>query len=153
LEQLLDYEKIKEKIKNAVEKHFKPEFINRLNAVVTFHPLEKEALLKVIELEINKLLPRLEKRHIYLELDKEAKEFLVEKGFHPEMGARPLRRTIEEYLEDPLADKLLCEPQVGRKLLATVKNGELVFEDKEVFDIPKPEKEFSKKEERKVQKA
>jgi len=143
----LDYDKIKEKIKSAVEKHFKPEFINRLNAVVTFHPLEREALLKVIELEIKKLLPRLEKRHIYLDLDKKAKEFLVEKGFQPEMGARPLRRTIEEYLEDPLAEKLLQEPQMGRRLLVTVENGELAFKDTEVFEVPKPKKEPKKEKE------
>ena len=132
-EGVLDYEHIKEKIQSAVKKHFKPEFLNRLNDVVIFQPLKKEGLLKVIEIELKKLLARLERREVYITLDDKAKEFLVDKGFQPEMGARPLRRTIEQYLEDPLAEILLMHPNEGRRCLVTVDGDHLVFNDQEVF--------------------
>lgn len=120
----LDYAHIKEKIETSVKKHFKPEFLNRLNDLVIFHPLNKEQLLNVINLELNKLQARLKKRDVYLELEESAKMFLVEKGFQPEMGARPLRRIIEQYLEDPLAEKLLSHPDEGRKCLVKVVTAE-----------------------------
>lgn len=129
----MDYAHIKEQIEKAVKKHFKPEFLNRLNDLVIFHPLNKEQLLKVIDLELNKLLKRVLNREIYLHLDDKAKEFLVDKGFQPEMGARPLRRTIEQYLEDPLAEKVLANPNEGRKCLVTVEGDHLVLIDEEVF--------------------
>jgi ATP-dependent Clp protease ATP-binding subunit ClpC len=132
-ESSLDYEHIKEKILTAVKKHFKPEFLNRLNDVVIFRPLQKDGLLKVIEIELKKLLARLERREVFITLDDKAKEFLVNKGFQPEMGARPLRRTIEQYLEDPLAEKLLMHPNEGRRSLVTAADDTLKFIDEEVF--------------------
>lgn len=131
----LDYNNIKEKIGKAVTKHFKPEFINRLNGMVIFHPLERHMLLNVINLELNKLLPRLTARQIFLDLDDAAKEFLVDKGFQPEMGARPLRRTIEQYLEDPLAEKLLTDPNKGRHCKVIVNGDHLEIKDIKVFEI------------------
>lgn len=129
----LDYDHIKEKIEGAVKKHFKPEFLNRLNDIVIFRPLNKEALLKVINIELKKVQARLNRREVYLVLDESAKAFLVEKGFQPEMGARPLRRTIEQYLEDPLAEKLLMHPDEGRKCLVKIEGDHLIFIDEEVF--------------------
>lgn len=129
----MDYDHIKEKILSAVKKHFKPEFLNRLNDIVIFRPLQKEGLLKVIDMELKKLLSRLESREVYISLDDKAKEFLVEKGFQPEMGARPLRRTIEQYLEDPLAERLLLNPNEGRRSVVTVVEGNLIFVDEEIF--------------------
>lgn len=129
----MDYEHIKEKILAAVKKTFKPEFLNRLNDVVIFKPLEREGLLQVISIELKKLLSRLLKRDIIIELDDKARNFLVDKGFQPEMGARPLRRTIEQYLEDPLAEKVLMHPNEGRRTLVTVENDNLVFIDKEII--------------------
>lgn len=143
----INYDVIKEKIESAVNKHFKPEFLNRLNALVIFHPLTKEGLLKVIDIEVKKLMPRLENRQVYLTLDEKAKEFLVEKGFKPEMGARPIRRTIEEYLEDPLAEKLLADPNHGRKCVVTVENDQIKIQDEEVFDIVKEQKPTRKRKE------
>lgn len=137
LEGSLDYAHIKEKIEAAVKKHFKPEFLNRLNDLVIFHPLNKEQLLRVITLEISKLQQRLNKKEVYLVLDDKAKEFLVDKGFQPEMGARPLRRTIEQYLEDPLAEKLLSHPNEGRKCLVTVEEDHLAIQDQEIIPIQK----------------
>lgn len=131
----LDYNHIKEKIEAEVKKRFKPEFLNRLNDVVIFHPLNKDNLLHVISLEITKLQKRLGRREVYMELDDAAKHFLVDKGFQPEMGARPLRRTIEQFLEDPLAEKILSQPDEGRKCRVTVRDGEIVFVDEEVFPL------------------
>lgn len=133
----LDYEHIKEKILAAVKKQFKPEFLNRLNDTIIFHPLNREELLQVIELEIKKMQERLNKREVYLTLDDAAKGFLVDKGFQPEMGARPLRRTIEQFLEDPLAEKLLMHPGEGRQCMVTLENNQLVFVDKDVFPLRK----------------
>lgn len=131
----LDYDRIKDKIESEVKKRFKPEFLNRLNDIVIFHPLNKESLLHVIELEIKKVQKRLQRREIFLTIDDTAKNFLVEKGFQPEMGARPLRRVIEQYLEDPLAEKMLTSPNEGRRCLVTVQNDNLAFIDQEVFSL------------------
>lgn len=133
IEGTMDYESIKDKIEKAVKKHFKPEFLNRINDMVIFHPLTRESLLKVIVIETEKVQKRLNRREIFIELDEKAKSFLVDKGFQPEMGARPLRRTIEQYLEDPLAEKLLLHPDEGRRCLITVEGDHLVFIDQEVF--------------------
>lgn len=135
----MDYENIKEKILTAVKKQFKPEFLNRLNDIVIFHPLDKQHLLQVITLEEAKVQARLKSREIYLTIDDAAKNFLVEKGFQPEMGARPLRRTIEQYLEDPLAEKLLMYPNEGRRCLVTVEGDKLVFVDQDVFPLKRTE--------------
>lgn len=138
----LDYAHIKEKIETSVKKHFKPEFLNRLNDTIIFHPLNKEHLMLVINLALATLYGRLKNRDVFLELDQKAKEFLVDKGFQPEMGARPLRRTIEQYLEDPLAEKLLSHPNEGRKCLVSVEGDHLVFTDQEVF--PRRKEKISK---------
>lgn len=131
----MDYERIKDKIEGEVKKRFKPEFLNRLNDIVIFHPLNKANLLFVIELEIVKLKKRLGKREVSIELDDLAKNFLVDKGFQPEMGARPLRRTIEQYLEDPLAEKILASPNEGRRCLITVQDNQIVILDQETFPM------------------
>lgn len=147
-EATLEYSVIKEKIEKEVKNKFKPEFLNRLNDILIFHPLSRENLLHVIELEITKVQKRLKNREIFIELDETAKLFLVEKGFQPEMGARPLRRTIEQYLEDPLAEVLLMHPTEGRKVLVTVKDDKLHFIDQEVFPLKvsvKPKKEKNNK--------
>ncbi len=133
-----DYDTIKEKIEEAVKKQFKPEFLNRVDDVVIFRPLSKEFLLEVMELEIQKVQKRLERKEIYILLDDKAKKHLVDQGFQPEMGARPLRRVIEQHLEDPLAEKLLRHPDEGRRCYVTVEDGKLVFKDKEVFSLAQP---------------
>ncbi|MGD2169149.1 MAG: ATP-dependent Clp protease ATP-binding subunit [Chlamydiota bacterium] len=127
----LDYNSIQEKIMGASKKHFKPEFLNRLDDLVIFKPLDKESLEKVIQLEFNKLKTRVEEKNIHITLDEKAASFLVDKGYQPEMGARPIRRVIEQYLEDPLAETLLRSPTQGKDFLITVVDGELRFIDQE----------------------
>ena len=102
-----DYDGMKEKILGDAKKAFKPEFLNRLDELVVFHMLEKEDLMTIVDLEIQKLVDRLEEKGITSELDDTAKEFLIEEGYDPAYGARPMRRAVERHLEDPLAEHLL----------------------------------------------
>lgn len=102
-----DFEGMKEKIMEAAKKQFKPEFLNRLDDVVVFHMLEKAALNVIVDLESTKLIERLKEKGITLKLDKTARELLMAKGYDPNYGARPMRRAVERYLEDPLAESLL----------------------------------------------
>ncbi|WP_367873764.1 ATP-dependent Clp protease ATP-binding subunit [Luteolibacter sp. Populi] len=102
-----DFEGMKEKIMEESKRYFKPEFLNRLDDLVVFHMLEKKDLDKIVDLEIDKLLKRLRDKDITLELDSTARDLLVKKGYDPSYGARPMRRAVERYLEDPLAEALL----------------------------------------------
>jgi ATP-dependent Clp protease ATP-binding subunit ClpC len=122
---------MQEKIDSAVKKAFKPEFLNRLDGIIIFKPLDKTHLLEVIDLEVAKVQKRLQRKKILIALDTKAKDFLVDKGFQPEMGARPLRRIIEQYLEDPLAEQLLMHPDKGGQWNVTCENDKLVFVDVE----------------------
>lgn len=144
-EGVMDYDIIKEKIEGAVKKHFKPEFINRLDDTVIFKPLDKHYLKMIIELEVKKVQQRLVKKHITITLDESAKDFLVDQGFQPEMGARPLRRVIEQHLEDPLAETVLMHPHEGRDCIVTVKDDKLFFKDEEVFPILRDKDEENEK--------
>jgi ATP-dependent Clp protease ATP-binding subunit ClpC len=130
-ENVIDYKVMQEKIEGAVKKHFKPEFINRLDGLVIFHTLDKIALRSVVDLEFNKLKNRLVKKNIFVTIDDAARDFLVEKGYLPEMGARPLRRVIEQFLEDPLSEKLLQYPNLEKKYLISAKDGKIVFIDQD----------------------
>lgn len=133
-----DFPTITRKIEEAVKKHFKPEFINRIDGLVTFRPLTKDALKHVVQLELTKLQNRLKEKHIQLNLSQDAVEFLVNKGFQPEMGARPIRRTIEEFIEDALAEKLLQSPslKMHKRFFEIKKNNEkLEFVETETKEI------------------
>ncbi|MEW6159471.1 MAG: ATP-dependent Clp protease ATP-binding subunit [Verrucomicrobiota bacterium] len=101
------YEKMRDKILDEAKKVFRPEFLNRLDDVIVFRSLTKPDLIQILELEIQKVVERLKGRNIQLVLDEKAKDFLVEKGYDPIYGARPMRRAVERYLEDPLAEEIL----------------------------------------------
>jgi len=102
-----DYEGMKVKILEQSKKVFKPEFLNRLDDLIVFHMLEKKDLVKIVDLEISKVIDRLKSREIAVKIDNKAKDFLIEDGYDPEYGARPMRRSVEKHLEDPLAEHLL----------------------------------------------
>lgn len=102
-----NYEKMKQLLNKEVEKHFRPEFLNRLDDMIVFHPLTRADLTHIVELELGKVFKRLTEHGIKLELTDAAKEFLIEKGYNTEFGARPLRRAIEHYIEDPMSENLL----------------------------------------------
>jgi ATP-dependent Clp protease ATP-binding subunit ClpC len=132
-EGMLDFKAMQEKIDSSVKKSFKPEFINRLDGVIIFRPLDRAHLFNVIELEVKKVKARLARKHIGIAIDDKAKEFLVSKGFQPEMGARPLRRVIEQYLEDPLAEKLLLNPGKASNWAVSADGDKLLFTPREVL--------------------
>jgi ATP-dependent Clp protease ATP-binding subunit ClpC len=102
-----DYERMRKSLMGEVEKFFRPEFINRLDDVVVFRPLLKEDLVTIIEFELSKVRKRLADKGMKMELDFAAKDFLIDKGYNPDFGARPLRRALGQYIEDPLAENLL----------------------------------------------
>jgi ATP-dependent Clp protease ATP-binding subunit ClpC len=101
------YERMRDKILDEAKKAFRPEFLNRLDDIIVFRSLNRPDLVSILDLEIEKVVERLKARKIQLNLDDKAKDFLVEKGFDPAYGARPMRRAVERYLEDPLAEELL----------------------------------------------
>ncbi|MBT8044122.1 MAG: ATP-dependent Clp protease ATP-binding subunit [Verrucomicrobiae bacterium] len=125
-----DFDGMKEKILEEAKKQFKPEFLNRLDDTVVFHMLEKKALNVIVDLESKKLSERLLDKGITLKLEKAAREFLMDKGYDPNYGARPMRRAVERYLEDPLAESLLrADIKEGDTVKVTRKKGaeELTF--------------------------
>ena len=102
------YEKMKEKLLEEARKLFKPEFLNRLDDLIVFRALNREDVTKIVEIEAAKVVKRIKaNREVHVDLTPEAKAFLVDKGFDPDSGARPLRRAIERFLEDPLAEEIL----------------------------------------------
>ncbi len=119
-----DMDKLKEKVLEEAKRIFKPEFLNRINDLVVFRPLDKNDLLKIVEIEAAKVTKRLAARNIQLEFSPESKTLLIEKGYDEKYGARPLRRAVEHYLEDPLAEALLRgEVKEGEPILV-VRNGD-----------------------------
>ena len=102
-----NYEKMKEMLKKEVERHFRPEFLNRLDDLIVFKALTREDLQSIVEFELKKVFGRLSEQGLQLDLSAEAKEFLIDEGYNPEFGARPLRRAIERHVEDPLSEDIL----------------------------------------------
>jgi ATP-dependent Clp protease ATP-binding subunit ClpC len=112
-----NYEKMKDMLHKEVERHFRPEFLNRVDDIIVFKPLSKENLQTIVEYELAKVFKRLTEHGLKLELTPGAKEFLIEKGYSPEFGARPLRRAIEHYIEDPLSEAVLRGEFKGKNLV------------------------------------
>ena len=102
-----NYEKMKELLHKEVEHHFRPEFLNRVDDTIVFQALTRENLQIIVDYELAKVFKRLIEHGLKLELTEGAKEFLIDKGYNPEFGARPLRRAIEHYIEDPLSESML----------------------------------------------
>ena len=122
------YERMRERILEEARRAFRPEFLNRLDDVIVFRPLTREELVGILELEVVKVMERLKGKNLNLVLDGPAKDFLVEKGYDPQYGARPMRRSVERFLEDPLAEEILKGKLVeGEPVQVTVADGKLVF--------------------------
>lgn len=125
------YEKMRERILDESKRTFRPEFLNRLDDVIVFRSFTREDLVQILSLEIEKVLQRLRHKNIKVELDDTAKEFLVEKGYNPDFGARPMRRAVERYLEDPLAEEILKGGLHENEPIVVTREGEkLVFHQK-----------------------
>jgi ATP-dependent Clp protease ATP-binding subunit ClpB len=106
-EENLDKETIRSQIDELLHNHFKPEFLNRIDDTIIFNSLSKEDMLKIIDIQLGKLIKRLDARKIHLTVEQAAKNFLIESGYNPSFGARPLKRAIQHFLEDELALRLL----------------------------------------------
>ncbi len=126
------YEQMREKIMDEARKTFRPEFLNRLDDVIVFRSLTKPDLIGILDLEINKVMARLMKnRNIALNFDEKAKDFLVSKGYDPQYGARPMRRAVERFLEDPIAEELLKgNLHDGEPVSVTTEGDKLAFNQK-----------------------
>ncbi|HTA36367.1 MAG TPA: AAA family ATPase, partial [Solirubrobacteraceae bacterium] len=105
----ITYDDMKGRIMGELKKVFRPEFLNRIDDVIVFHKLQKDEIKQIVELLLLRIRESMAERELQLELTGEAKDLLVEKGWDPAMGARPLRRAIQRYIEDPLADFVLRE--------------------------------------------
>jgi len=112
-----NYEKMKDILQKEVERQFRPEFLNRVDDTIVFQALTRENLQTIVDYELAKVFKRLIEHGLKLDMSERAKEFLIDKGFNPEFGARPLRRAIEHYIEDPLSEAVLAGKFSGKKLV------------------------------------
>ena len=135
VEENISYKDMKQMLLEEVKKKFKPEFVNRLDEIIVFKPLDKEDLIKIVDIELGYVNERLKEQGIEVKLSRQAKELFSEKGFDPVYGARPLKRAIQRYLEDPLAAKIISgnftkSTKKGSILSIKVgrKGDELIFE-------------------------
>jgi ATP-dependent Clp protease ATP-binding subunit ClpC len=101
------YEEMKKKIMGDLKKVFRPEFLNRIDEVIVFHKLSRDEIKEIVDLLVGRVKAQVSERELQLDLTEESKDLLVDKGWDPSMGARPLRRAIQRYIEDPLADEVL----------------------------------------------
>jgi ATP-dependent Clp protease ATP-binding subunit ClpC len=117
------YEKMKEMLQKEVERYFRPEFLNRLDDVIVFKALSRDDLVQIVDYELRKVRSRLKSEHnLELELTEDARQFLIDKGFNPDFGARPLRRAIEQHIEDPISEDILRGNYKGlAKIVVSVK--------------------------------
>jgi len=123
-------ESVMQKVNDSLREHFKPEFLNRIDEIIIFNNLDKEQIIKIVDIQLSILKERLQDKKIGLEVTTREKEFLAEKGYDPHYGARPLKRTIQRYIQDPLALQILEEVfKEGDKLEADLddKNEKIIF--------------------------
>ena len=125
------YEKARERVLEEAKRMFRPEFLNRLDDLIVFRTFTKPDLIQILSLEVEKVLERLRRRNLKLEMDDKARDLLVEKGYDPQYGARPMRRAVERFFEDPLAEEILKGVlHEGDLIQVTAENGKLVFTQK-----------------------
>ncbi len=140
------FSRMREELMKEVERHFRPEFLNRVDEIIVFRQLTREDLTQIIDIETAGLGARLQEKQITLQLSPEAKEHIITEGYNPEYGARPLRRAIQRILEDPLAEEVLRGgfPE-GTEVIVTMKDGHVHFEaaKRETPAPTEPEEEAS----------
>ncbi len=123
----LDYEGIKTTVMEVVGHHFRPEFINRVDETVVFHPLGEEHIKNIASIQITRLIKRLEEKDYQLVLQDSALEMIAQAGFDPVYGARPLKRAIQHYIENPLAQDILSGKFVTGKEISIVAENERII--------------------------
>lgn len=107
------YDAMKKRLSDELKRFFRPEFLNRLDNTIVFHPLTQQEILEIVDLELKKVMCRMQERNLCLEISQATKEFLAKEGYDPEYGARPLRRVIQQHIEDGLSEMLLKLGQAG----------------------------------------
>ncbi len=147
-DEAMTYERMKEKVNDALKEHFRPEFLNRIDETVVFHELSKPEVCQIVDLMIRRVRDQLKSQGIGLELTEAAKLLLAERGWDPGLGARPLRRAIQRFVEDPLSERLLWKQfRAGETVIVDAEvdpesaSGEqvIVFRSIEGFEPPQPE--------------
>jgi ATP-dependent Clp protease ATP-binding subunit ClpC len=137
-DEAVSYDKMKETVLGELKRVFNPELLNRLDEVIVFHQLSKDDLRKIVDLMLDRLQHQLSERKISLAVDQNAKDFLIDRGYDPTFGARPLRRAIQRYVEDPLAEEVLKGrfPE-GGTLRIKLEGDALTFEEVSLLEAPK----------------
>ncbi|HVG65197.1 MAG TPA: AAA family ATPase [Actinomycetota bacterium] len=140
----VDYERMQGKVMDELKRHFRPEFLNRIDEVIVFHQLSREQVKSIVGLMMRRVVEQLKSKDIAMELTEAAKDLLAEKGYDPALGARPLRRTIQRLVEDPLSEKLLWkEFTAGQLVVVDAEDGEIAFRSmdrpSEEIDVPPAE--------------
>ncbi|MFH1002144.1 MAG: ATP-dependent Clp protease ATP-binding subunit ClpC, partial [bacterium] len=127
----MSYKEIKDKVMGELHKTFRPEFLNRIDELIVFKSLNREEIKKITGLMLNEVKKLLEEQKIDLDTTEEAKELLAKEGYDPNFGARPLRRTIEKLIENPISEKILAsEFKEGDCVLVEAKDGKIMFSKK-----------------------
>ncbi|MDO8604139.1 MAG: AAA family ATPase, partial [bacterium] len=125
------YEETKDKVMSALKEHFRPEFLNRLDDIIIFDVLAKEALARIVDTQVEEVMKRLTHKRIALVIEPEVKTWLADKGYNPQYGARPLRRTIQDKILTPLASMMVEQGLMeGGTVTVSIKNGEPSFDVK-----------------------
>ncbi|CAN7424553.1 ATP-dependent chaperone ClpB [Rhizobium rhizogenes] len=123
-----DSEEVREQVMDVVRAHFRPEFLNRVDEIILFHRLKREEMGAIVDIQLERLLKLLSERKIALELDQDARNWLANKGYDPVYGARPLKRVIQKYVQDPLAEQILSgQLPDGSRVLVTSGSDRLLF--------------------------
>jgi ATP-dependent Clp protease ATP-binding subunit ClpC len=136
-DEAVTYEKMKERVNEALKQHFRPEFLNRIDDTIVFHELTKAEVTQIVDLMIKRVRTQLESQGLGLELTDGAKELLADKGYDPSLGARPLRRAIQRMVEDPLSERILFkEFRAGVTIIVDAENDEVVFRSIEGIEPP-----------------
>jgi ATP-dependent Clp protease ATP-binding subunit ClpC len=138
------YEKMKEKVTEELKRTFRPEFLNRVDGTMVFHALNREEIKQIVDLELDKVRERLVEQQLTLEVTEEAKDYLADEGYDPNFGARPLRRVIQNKVEDALSEGILATTfQVGDTVRVDYQDGEITME---AIAHAEPEVEIAKPE-------
>ena len=136
-DEAVTYEKMKGKVHEELKRHFRPEFLNRIDEVIVFAELTQQEVTEIVDLMIKRVQDQLESQGLGLELTPEAKLLLAKKGYDPQLGARPLRRAIQRLLEDPLSEKILWkEFHAGETIVVDGEGDEIVFRAVEGVEPP-----------------
>jgi len=126
-----DHAEMERVVRTELRTHFRPEFLNRVDDIIIFHSLDEKQLSHIVEIQLQRLEKRLAQQQLALDIERSAKNLIAKEGYDPQFGARPLKRTIQDLLLDPLATKLLMgEFKPGDRIKVAANNGELAFEKK-----------------------